>query len=143
MQGAGGRDLEAFWTENRFQAYRGVSVLGFPNFFAILGPYGYNGYNGYNGSSYFDLIETQSAHIVRLLKAARKRGASRIGYFASVLGRRDKQVFFQGQCSTANSYYFDEHGDVPLRPASTLETMWDAAHFPLDDYAFTTPVGSA
>ena len=142
VQGAGGLDLETFWTENRFQAYRGVSIPGFPNFFTILGPY------GYNGSSYFNLIETQSAHIVRLLKAARKRGASRIevteeanaGYFASVLGRRDKQVFFQGQCATANSYYFDEHGDVPLRPAPTLETMWDAGHFPLDDYAFTGPL---
>jgi hypothetical protein len=137
--GSDGVDLESFWTENRFQAYRGVSVPGFPNFFTILGPY------GYNGSSYFNLIETQSAHIIRLLKTARQRSAARIEvtpeanarYFAKVLGRRDKQVFFQGDCATSNSYYFDENGDVPLRPSPTIETMWDAAHFPLKDYRFS------
>ncbi|WP_037819996.1 NAD(P)/FAD-dependent oxidoreductase [Streptomyces sp. NRRL F-3213] len=140
VRGSGGTDLETFWTENRFQAYHGVSVPGFPNFFSILGPY------GYNGSSYFTLIETQSQHIIRLLKAARKRNATRIEvtqeanaeYFQAMLGRRDKQIFFQGQCSSANSYYFDEHGDAPLRPASTLETMWDANHFPLRAYEFSS-----
>ncbi|MFS3130063.1 flavin-containing monooxygenase [Nocardioides sp. Bht2] len=139
VTGSGGADLENFWLTHRFQAYHGVSVPAFPNLFSVLGPY------GYNGSSYFNLIETQSRHIVRLLETARKRRATRVevteranaAYFASVLARRDKQVFFQGQCSTANSYYFDEHGDVPLRPSSTLETMWDANHFPLQDYTFT------
>jgi cyclohexanone monooxygenase len=58
-------------------------------------------------------------------------------YFASVLARRGNQVFFRGSCSTANSYYFDEHGDVPLRPSPTLETMWAARRFPLRDYSFT------
>src|SRR3712207_9171142 len=64
IRGSGGADLEAFWTENRHQAYQGVSVPGFPNFFAILGPY------GFNGASYFTPIENQSRHIVRCLKRA-------------------------------------------------------------------------
>ena len=59
VRGAGGVDLESWWDENRFQAYQGVSVPGFPNLFTILGPY------GYNGSSYFNLIENQSKHILR------------------------------------------------------------------------------
>ena len=41
--GVDGVDLEEWWDENRFQAYEGVSVPGFPNMFSILGPYGYNG----------------------------------------------------------------------------------------------------
>jgi cation diffusion facilitator CzcD-associated flavoprotein CzcO len=139
VAGADGTDLEQFWSENRFQAYHGVSVPAFPNMFMILGPY------GYNGASYFNLIETQTQHIIRLLRTARKRGATRVevtpeanaAYFASVLGRRHNQVFFLGDCTSANSYYFDEHGDVPMRPSPTLETMWDARHFPLRDYAFT------
>ena len=61
VPGAGGVDLESWWDENRFQAYQGVSVPGFPNFFTILGPY------AYNGSSYFKLIENQTKHIVRCL----------------------------------------------------------------------------
>jgi cation diffusion facilitator CzcD-associated flavoprotein CzcO len=138
IRGAGGRDLEAFWAEHRFQAYEGVSVPGFPNHFAILGPY------GFNGASYFTLIENQSRHIVRLLEEARRRDATRIEvteaanarYLEHVLGRRHRQVFFHGTCGAANSYYFDAHGDVPFRPSSTLEAAWRSARFPLSDYAF-------
>ena len=52
------------------QAYEGVSVPGFPNYFWMFGPY------GYNGSSYFNLVETQARHIVRCLSHARERGAT-------------------------------------------------------------------
>jgi len=144
VTGAGGVDLESWWDENRFQAYQGVSVPGFPNFFAILGPY------GYNGSSYFNLIETQMAHIVRCLRHARRTGATRVEvtpeanarYFAKVLGRRRHQVFFQPSCTTANSYYFDANGDVPFRPSPTLETMWTSSRFDLDDYRFAGAAAS-
>ncbi len=46
---------------------------GFPNFFTVLGPY------GYNGSSYFNLIENQTRHIVRVLetRSPRARDAGR------------------------------------------------------------------
>jgi cation diffusion facilitator CzcD-associated flavoprotein CzcO len=136
--GVGGQDLERFFDENRFQSYQGVSVPGFPNMFSILGPY------GFNGSSYFNLIEVQMRHILRCLKHARKRGATRVEvtreandrYFAEVLRRRGNQIFWQDSCSLANSYYFDKHGDVPFRPATTIETMWRAARFDLDDYSF-------
>jgi cation diffusion facilitator CzcD-associated flavoprotein CzcO len=138
VHGSGGADLEAFWTENRFQAYQGVSVPGFPNLFTILGPY------GYNGASYFTLIENQSRHIVRCLRQARRLGATRVEvtarandrYFAEMLRRRPRQIFFQGACNGANSYYFDAHGDVPFRASTTLEARWRSARFDLDDYAF-------
>jgi cation diffusion facilitator CzcD-associated flavoprotein CzcO len=138
VTGSGGADLEAFWDENRFQAYQGVSVPRFPNLFTILGPY------GFNGSSYFHLIETQMRHIVRCLRHARDMGATRVEvteeanarFFETVLGRRGNQVFFQDSCATANSYYFDQHGDVPFRPATSLETLWTSARFDLGDYAF-------
>jgi cation diffusion facilitator CzcD-associated flavoprotein CzcO len=138
IRGVGGRDLEAFWAENRYQAYQGVSVPGFPNLFTILGPY------GYNGASYFTLIENQSRHIVRCLKSARRAGATRVEvtreandrYLAQMLGRRHRQLFFRGSCSTANSYYFDSHGDVPFRASTTLEARWRSSRFPLGDYTF-------
>jgi cation diffusion facilitator CzcD-associated flavoprotein CzcO len=140
VRGANGLDLDKWWDENRFQAFLGVSVPGFPNFFTILGPY------GFNGSSYFNLIETQSRHIIRALQKARTEGATRVEvtpeanaeYFEKSLGRRKNQVFFQGRCGNANSYYFDVHGDVPFRPATTLETMWTSRRFPLDAYSFST-----
>jgi cation diffusion facilitator CzcD-associated flavoprotein CzcO len=140
IRGAGGADLESFWSEHRYQAYQGVSVPGFPNLFTILGPY------GFNGASYFTLIENQSRHIVRLLREARRRGATRVEvteeanarYFADMLSRRPRQVFFQGGCTDANSYYFDVHGDVPFRASTTPEVMWRSARFDLGDYAFAS-----
>lgn len=138
--GPGGNSLARFWDENRMQAYEGVSVPGFPNFFTVFGPY------GYVGSSYFALIEAQTGHIVRCLRAARGRGALRVEvrreandrYFAEMMRKRHRQIFWQDSCRLANSYYFDKHGDVPLRPASTVEALWRSRRFPIDDYSFAS-----
>lgn len=139
LKGLGGRDLEAWWDANRYQAYEGVSVPGFPNAFLILGP------NGYNGASYFQLIEMQCRHIVRCLTQARKKGASRVEvtaeanarYFRAMKARTGNQVFFSNGCATANSYYFDKHGDVPFRPATSVEAHLRSMTFPLSDYRFS------
>lgn len=151
LHGSDGTRLEEWWDTHRLQAYEGVSVPGFPNFFSIIGPY------GYNGSSYFALIEIQTRHILRLLTQARRRTATRVEvtreandrYFQEMLARRGTQVFWQDSCAVANSYYFDKNGDVPLRPMSTPEAAWRAAHFDLTNYRFDsittrgTPVGVA
>jgi cation diffusion facilitator CzcD-associated flavoprotein CzcO len=112
VSGPGGQSLTQFWDNHRLQAYEGVSIPGFPNFFTVFGPY------GYVGSSYFALIESQSHHIVRCIKHAHRRGDR---YFAEMMRKRHRQIFWQDSCSLANSYYFDKNGDVPLRPATTLE----------------------
>jgi cation diffusion facilitator CzcD-associated flavoprotein CzcO len=139
VTGSGGLSLTKFWDENRLQAYQGVSVPQFPNLFSVMGPY------GYVGSSYFALIEAQTHHIVRCLKRARQRDATRVEvtdeanarYFAEVMRRRHRQVFWQDSCRQANSYYFDKNGDVALRPATTFEVYWRSRRFDLDDYRFT------
>jgi len=139
VTGLGGQSLARFWDENRLQAYEGVSIPGFPNMFTVFGPY------GYVGSSYFALIEAQGHHIVRCLTQARRKRATRIEvtqeandrFFASMLAKRHRQIFWQDSCSQANSYYFDKNGDVPLRPASTVEAYWHSRRFPLEDYRFS------
>ena len=139
VTGAGGRSLVEYWDTNRLQAYEGVSVPGFPNMFTVFGPY------GYVGSSYFALIETQSHHIVRCLTQARRRGANRVEvtpeandrFFAEMLSKRHRQIFWQDSCKLANSYYFDKHGDVPLRPDTTAQAYWRSRRFPLSDYRFS------
>jgi cation diffusion facilitator CzcD-associated flavoprotein CzcO len=140
VTGARGRSLAEFWSEQRLQAYEGVSVPGFPNFFTVMGPY------GYVGSSYFALIETQTHHIVRCLERASREAATRVEvsqeandrFFAEMMGKRHRQIFWQDSCSLANSYYFDKNGDVPLRPTSTPEAIWRSRRFPLADYEFTS-----
>lgn len=139
VTGSGGRSLRRFWDENRLQAYEGVAIPGFPNFFTVFGPY------GYVGSSYFALIEAQTHHILRCLKRARRTGATRVEvteeansrYFNEMMRRRHRQVFWQDSCRAANSYYFDKNGDVPLRPTTTVEAYWRSRRFNLADYRFT------
>lgn len=136
--GRDGADLERWWDEHRHQAYEGVSVPGFPNYFMVLGPY------GYNGSSYFNLVEAQARHITRCLRHGRECGATLVEvtaegndrYLAQMMRRRKRQVFWQGGCAGANSYYFDRHGDVPLRPSTSPEVAWRSGRFPLNDYRF-------
>ncbi|MDT5075888.1 MAG: hypothetical protein QOJ80_525 [Mycobacterium sp.] len=140
VTGAGGRSLAEFWSEQRLQAYEGVSVPGFPNFFTVMGPY------GYVGSSYFALIETQTHHIVRCLERASREAATRVEvsreandrFFAEMMRKRHRQIFWQDSCSLANSYYFDKNGDVPIRPTSTPEAIWRSRRFPLADYQFSS-----
>jgi cation diffusion facilitator CzcD-associated flavoprotein CzcO len=140
ITGRDGMTMSRFWKENRLQAYEGVSLPGFPNFFTVAGPY------GFNGASFFAYIETQTHHIVRCLKHAERQRATRVEvteeanarYFAECMRKRHTQIFWQDTCNLANSYYFDSHGDVPLRRATTLGTIWRSRRFPLDDYAFST-----
>jgi cation diffusion facilitator CzcD-associated flavoprotein CzcO len=94
VTGSGGQPLSRFWDEHRLQAYEGVSVPGFPNFFTVFGPY------GYVGSSYFALIEAQTHHIVRCLKRANRANATRVEVTAE-----------------ANTRYF---GDAQATPADLL-----------------------
>jgi len=138
LTGRDGITQQAYWDTHRLHAYEGVSVPGFPNHFSIMGPY------GYNGSSYFALIEAQSTHIARCLLRARKLDANYVEvtqrandrFFAEMLRRRRRQVFWQDSCAHSNSYYFDKNGDAPLRPTTTLESAWRSRTFNLDDYRF-------
>jgi cyclohexanone monooxygenase len=139
ITGRDGLTMSRFWRENRLQAYEGVSLPGFPNFFTVAGPY------GFNGASFFAFIETQTHHIVRCLKHTVHQAKRRVEvseeanarYFAECMRKRHTQIFWQDTCSLANSYYFDSHGDVPLRRATTLETIWRSRRFPLEDYEFS------
>ncbi|MEW6775761.1 MAG: NAD(P)/FAD-dependent oxidoreductase [Bdellovibrionota bacterium] len=137
--GAGGQELGAFWEEKRYQAYEGASVPGFPNYFGILGPY------ATSGASWFAMVEAQTTHAMRCIGEARRRKATYVEvrqkahdeYFQEILRRQKNTVFFNNNCSSANSYYFDRHGDAPfLRPSSGFEMWWHSNHFPLKDYRF-------
>jgi cation diffusion facilitator CzcD-associated flavoprotein CzcO len=139
--GAHGMELSDFWREHRYQAYHGVSVPGFPNFFLTFGPYSTTSLSFLAGS------EAGIRHALRAIGEARRRGATRVEIreephqrnFASVLSRMPGTAFFNNRCGTANSYYFDPRGDAPgLRPNTSVETWWRSGHYPLTDYAFSS-----
>ncbi|MEZ4332457.1 MAG: NAD(P)/FAD-dependent oxidoreductase [Myxococcota bacterium] len=143
--GRGGKDLGAYWEENRYQAYEGITVPDFPNLFLFMGPY------STAGLSYFTMIDVESKHMTRLLRAARRRGSEYVEIkraaherdFAKV-DRRAKQTVFAGNnCAGSNTYYVDGHGDSPgLRPVTGFEHWLNSRFFPLDDYVFEPPARS-
>jgi len=137
--GREGRDLGKFWREHRFQAYEGIAVPKFPNFFSLNSPY------SYSGLSYFTTIESQMKHIRRLLKHLQKQRASTFEVTeeanAEFLDRMTEKlgdsVFHLGDCSTSRSYYFNPHGEATLlRPTSTVNAFREAGSFPLEDYEY-------
>lgn len=140
VYGRNGVELGDFWDRKRFQAYEGVSVPGFPNFYMMLGPY------ALIGTSYFKMVEGNAIHVARCVEEALRRSATAVevrqsahdAYFRDILQRQQSTVFINHNCAGSNSYYFDKHGDAPmLRPSTSAEMLWRAAHFPLDHYEYT------
>lgn len=139
--GRKGQEIGTFWEDNRYQAYEGLTVPGFPNFYVMLGPY------ALIGTSYFKMVEGNAIHAVRCIKEGLKRKATCVEvrqdvhdrYFADIQRRQQNTVFLNHNCSLSNSYYFDKHGDAPmLRPSTSVEMLWRAKHLPMDNYQFST-----
>ncbi|MFX0580730.1 flavin-containing monooxygenase [Nocardia nepalensis] len=137
--GRDGLDLGKFWRDNRFQAYEGITVPKFPNFLSLNSPY------SYSGLSYFTTIEAQMKHMGRLLKETFRRGETTFEvteeanrhFLERVTDKLGSSVFYGGDCSTARSYYFNQHGEAALlRPTSTINAHREAVAFPLDDYTY-------
>jgi len=139
VRGRDGVDLGEFWDTNRFQAYQGVSVPGFPNVFTITGPY------GFVLGSYIWMIEATAAHLSRTIAEAKKRNADIVEirpeahdeYFRKCLQRQEKNFLFTPTCEGSNTYYIDNHGDSPFRPTTHGEMYWQNRHFDLDVYRYT------
>jgi cation diffusion facilitator CzcD-associated flavoprotein CzcO len=137
--GREGRNLGKWWRDNRFQAYEGVTVPGFPNLVSLNSPY------SYSGLSYFTTIESQMKHLDRLFTGMRERDATvfevteeaNAEFLERMRDRVAETVFALGQCDGAHSYYFNQHGEATLlRPTSTLNALREASRFPLEAYAY-------
>ncbi|TWS23360.1 NAD(P)/FAD-dependent oxidoreductase [Tsukamurella sputi] len=134
------RNLGEFWREGRFQAYEGMAVPKFPNFFSLHSPY------SYTGLSYFWTIEAQMVHLRRVFDEIDRRRAHTVEvteqanarFLATMSRRLERSVFQRGACGGSRSYYFDPHGEATLlRPSSVLGARRAASSFAIDDYAFS------
>lgn len=107
ITGAGNLDLNVAWKEGA-QAYLGITVPSFPNFFILYGP---NTNLGHNSIVY--MLESQIAHVMRCIKAMRKRqsdtvevsGAAHETFHTTIQGRLAKSIW-KG-CKT---WYIDANG---------------------------------
>lgn len=140
VTGRDGVELGAFWDQQRYQSYQGVSVPGFPNLFGITGPY------GFVLGSYLWMIEATSAHLSRAIAEAKRRGATvceirqeaHDDYFRKCLNRQKKNFLFTPDCAGSNTYYLDSHGDSPFRPSTHGEMYWQNRHYDVDVYHYST-----
>ena len=139
LRGRGGVDLNEWWDENKFQAYQGVTVPGFPNLFLITGPY------GFAAGSYIAMIECTSRHAARVIREALRRNATTAEikqkphdeYYALCRRRADGSLWLSDSCAGSNTYYVNYQGDpAAIRLSTHAEMWWGNKHFPLDNYAY-------
>lgn len=140
LRGMDGLEISDYFHDNRYQAYQGVSVPKFPNFFLITGPY------GFAAGSYIAMIECTSRHAARAISEARRRGASRIeikqephdAYYQKSRKRAGQTLWLSSACEGSNTYYVNYQGDAAaIRPSTHLEMWWGNKHFPFDHYAYS------
>jgi len=125
VYGLNNLELGQFWQQHRYQAYRGISVPNFPNYFMTFGPYT-------GGFNWFSMLESQLTYIVRCLVKAQKKGATYVEVtqqahdedFKTTLAKTKNTIFKSPSCLSANSYYFDRHADASLPSVITPLTRW-------------------
>ena len=122
IRGRGGRSLNDAWSHGA-QAWLGITVPGFPNFFMIYGPNTNLGHN-----SIVFMLESQVAHVMRCLRRLREAGGATIEvaappferYNAHVQRRMRHTVF--GGCA---NWYVDAHGRHTVNwPGFTTTYRW-------------------
>lgn len=109
VSGRGGVKLKDAWAAG-VEAYRGITVPGFPNFFLLLGPN-----TGLGHTSVVFMIETQVQHVLSCLRIVSRQKAATIeasqaatrSYNDSLQRRLRRAVWSAGGC---RSWYLDDAG---------------------------------
>lgn len=135
--GRDGLDLNTAWADGA-SSYLGMSMPGFPNFFMLYGP---NTNLGHNSIVY--MLESQFAHVLRVLDALRKSGAAQVQVeaaphraFNAAIQRRLANSAWVG----CRSWYLDEQGRNTVNwPGFSLTYRWLATRARLGAYRFTRP----
>lgn len=143
--GRAGLDLNHAW-RNGAQAYLGLTVPSFPNFFMLYGP---NTNLGHNSIVY--MLESQISHVMRCCKAMRAVKATvvetdeiRYRRFNTRIQERLASTVWNG----CKSWYVDETGHNSTNwPGFTLSYRWLTRFSGLHAYSFTRvlsgPAGQA
>jgi cation diffusion facilitator CzcD-associated flavoprotein CzcO len=135
VTGRGGVKLSDAWAEG-VEAFRGITVPGFPNFFMLLGPN-----TGLGHTSVVFMIETQVQHVVSCLRILSKDKASTIEakaantrvYNEALQRRLRRAVWSAGGC---RSWYLDDAGvNRAIWPGSTVEYWARTRRARRTDYA--------
>jgi len=131
--GSQGRELNDAWAQGA-EAYKGISVSGFPNFFLLYGPN-----TNLSHSSILLMLESQIHYVLECLKALEQRGAISMDvkperqqtYVCKLQQQLDKTVWSSG-CS---SWYLTADGrNVVNWFGFTFSYRWMTRRVQVDDY---------
>ena len=140
--GRDGFDLATQYRTQGLQSYAGSAHPGLPNRWELVGP------NGFVGFAWFDYLETVTAHAVRVIAEARRRGATIAEVTPAAFDARNEKLARQGRamrlyltdCNPGlNTYFVNSLGQtVYYRPETIAASRKFSRSSPLTDYSFRT-----
>ncbi len=135
ITGRDGLDLNQAW-QHGAQAYLGMTVPGFPNFFMLYGP---NTNLGHNSIVY--MLESQIAHVMRCLAAMRRSGATTLEVDGGLYTRFNagiRQRLANSVWNGCKTWYTDANGHNSTNwPGFTLTYRWLTRFGKLSAYRLT------
>jgi cation diffusion facilitator CzcD-associated flavoprotein CzcO len=138
IYGKGGEELEDYWDAHGRQAFKGVSITGFPNFFLAFGPY------SVVSLSFIRMMEASAFHIARVMRAARARGANYVEVTPEAQARdqelmirlSERNIFLRGRCAGALPEDTLKAPRGGLRPRNSFVSWLEQCTFKLSSYVF-------
>ncbi len=122
IDGLEGRSLNEEWKEGA-QAYLGITVPGFPNFFMAYGPNTNLGHN-----SIIFMIECQARYILQCIEQLRKGGLSYVDLRPEVQASYNERIQAELRrtvwAQTDHSWYKDEAGRITNNWSGTTTRYW-------------------
>ncbi|HEY2605388.1 MAG TPA: NAD(P)/FAD-dependent oxidoreductase [Paraburkholderia sp.] len=136
VTGIDGADLGAMWLRDGPEAYLGVSIANFPNFFMLVGP---NTLLGHNSMIY--MIESQVQYIADCLRVLRERNARTMNLRPDVQrdfnARLQKEMQRSVWVSGCHSWYQTKSGKVTaIWPGFTFSFRKRTRRVRAHDYRF-------
>jgi cyclohexanone monooxygenase len=137
VSGEGGTTLREVWRDGA-QAYFGMAVPGFPNFFMLYGPNTNVGSN-----SVIFMLEAQARYIVRALKYLRRNGityvAVRPAALAEFVAKIDRWMVGTVWTTQCSNYFRAANGRVVTQWPRSARTFWGMTRrFKPADYSFSS-----
>ena len=138
--GRGGRVLAELWATEGAQAYRGISIAGFPNLAMLLGPN-----SGLSYASAIHIVESQTAYLLLFLEALEQagdgaaldaRGEVQDAYNVDLQAALSGSVWASG----CQSWYLSRSGrNVTIYPGLTSRYRRLMSRFDADAYRIEAP----
>lgn len=138
IRGLGGHSLAHDWRHGA-EAYYGITVAGYPNFFMLLGPN-----TGLGHNSIIFMIEAQTRYVMHCLGWLLREGATRVDVKRSVQRKFNEDLKAQMQRtvwqSGCRSWYLNENGsNSTIWPGFTLSYWWRTRQPDPHDFVMSVP----